>query len=136
MTADEMAALHQAAFTVPRPWGSDEIAGLMASPWCFCLSEPGGFLIGRAVAGEAELLTIAVHPDARRRGVGRRLVAGFLAEARARGAERAFLEVAADNAPALALYRNCGFAETGRRRAYYAGAAGRVDAVIVSRALR
>ena len=70
MTAAEMADVHAAAFTTPRPWSEAEIADLLASPLCFALTEPGGFLLGRVVAGEAELLTIAVAPDARRRGLG------------------------------------------------------------------
>jgi ribosomal-protein-alanine N-acetyltransferase len=78
-----------------------------------------GFLLGRAVAGEAELLTLAVAPEARRRGLGRKLVARFLYQARLRGAESAFLEVAADHAAACALYHQAGFATVGRRRGYY-----------------
>ena len=65
------------------------------------------------------MLTIAVAPEARRNGEGRALLDGFLRTARARGAGTAFLEVAADNAAALALYRRSGFAEAGRRRGYY-----------------
>lgn len=131
-----MAAIHAASFTHPRPWSETEIAGFLASPLCFLLTEPGGFLIGRAVAGEAELLTIAVAPNARRKGAGARLVAGFLEQATARGADTAFLEVAADNAAAQTLYSRMGFAETGRRRRYYATATGAgVDAILMARPL-
>lgn len=129
-----MARLHGLSFVVPRPWSEAEIAGLLASPLCFVLTRDQGFLIGRVVAGEAEVLTLAVDPAARRRGVAAGLVAGFLAEARARGAEVAFLEVAADNAAARELYAAAGFAEAGRRRGYYHGTDGRaVDALILSR---
>ena len=100
------------------------------------LVEAGGVLLGRAVAGEAELLTLAVAPDRQRSGIGGRLVAAFLAEARARGAVQAFLEVAADNAAAIGLYRRAGFAEVGRRRGYYAGANGaRIDALVFAQGL-
>ena len=122
MTAEEMAAVHAACFTVPRPWTAGEFAGYLADPLVFILTEPGGLLVGRAVAEEAEVLTLAVLPDARRAGIGGRLLARFLAEAGRRGAGAAHLEVAAANAGAIALYIRCGFEETGRRRRYYSGA--------------
>lgn len=124
MIAPLLAALHGRCFTTPRPWAAAEIAGLLQDPLCFLRvdgqeTDPKGFLIGRAVAGEAELLTVAVAPEARRAGIGQRLLAGFEAESRARHAETAFLEVAADNMAAQALYTGWGFAVTGRRKAYY-----------------
>ena len=120
----------------PRPWSEAEIAAVLDSALCFVLTAPLGFLIGRAVAGEAELLTIAVDPAARRQGIAAGLVAGFLAEARARRAGVAFLEVAADNAAARGLYAAAGFTDSGVRRGYYHTAAGRaVDAVLMARAV-
>jgi ribosomal-protein-alanine N-acetyltransferase len=95
-----------------------------------------GFLLGRAVAGEAELLTLAVAPEARRLGLGRKLVARFLYQAQLRGAVRAFLEVKADNAAAVALYESAGFTPAGRRRGYYRSADGtRTDALVLAREL-
>lgn len=127
-----MAALHARCFTTPRPWSAAEIAALLADPLVFCLTEPTGFLMGRAVAGEAELLTLAVDPAARRQGTGRRLVAGFLAESARRGAESCFLEVAAQNAAARALYAAAGFVTAGTRRGYYRDGAGKAgDALIM-----
>ena len=136
MTPAEMATLHAATFTTPRPWSQAEIENLLASPFAFALTEAGGFLLGRVVAGEAELLTVAVAPDQRRSGVGRRLVTAFLAEAARRGGESAFLEVAEPNAPARALYAACGFRPAGRRRAYYQPPdGGAEDALILVRTL-
>lgn len=132
-----LAAIHAESFTVPRPWGAQEIGETLAQPGSFLLTDADGFLIGRAIAGEAELLTLAVRPDARRRGTGAALVAAFLDAARARGAERAFLEVAADNTAAQALYARAGFAEAGRRPGYYRPPeGGAVDAVVMTRDLR
>lgn len=132
-----LAAIHAEAFTRPRPWSVEAIIGILASPGAFLCTAPAGFLIGRALAGEAELLTLAVRPAARRQGIGRQLVAEFLRIAAGRGARAAFLEVAADNLAAIALYRAFGFAETGRRRGYYGGDAtsATVDALLLSRAL-
>ncbi len=136
MTPAEMAALHALCFTTPRPWSTAEITAFQADPLCFTLTESESFLIGRAVAGEAELLTLAVAPQARRRGIGRKLMQRFLYQARLRSAEHAFLEVAATNAPAITLYSAFGFAQTGRRAGYYRTPGHPpLDAIIMSRAL-
>lgn len=136
MTPAQMAALHAASFVTPRPWSQSEVADLLASPLVFALFEPAGFSIGRAVAGEAEVLTIAVDPAARRQGIATRLLATFLAEARARNAESVFLEVAADNAAARALYAAAGFRTAGVRRDYYLTPQGhRVDALVLRRGI-
>lgn len=134
MTPDTMAALYAAAFPTSRGWAADEIAALMANPG-FGVSTATGFALGRAVAGEAELITIAVSPSARRAGTGRALLAQFEAEARTRGAQTAFLDVAADNRAALALYQSAGWHETGRRKGYYARPDGAVDALTMAKAL-
>ncbi len=135
MTLNEMAALHARAFPGGRAWAAGEIEALTGAPGGFAVTREAGFAIGRAAAGEAELITIAVAPEARRGGVGRDLLAAFEAEARARGAEAGFLEVAADNAGALALYRAAGWAESGRRRGYYRRADAAVDAVVMTKSL-
>ena len=103
-----LAALHARCFTMPRPWSEAEFAELLESPHAFLVTAPGGFLLGRVIAGEAELLTVAVAPESRRRGTGRALLQAFSEAARARAADTAFLEVAEDNAPARALYRAAG----------------------------
>lgn len=136
MTPAEMAAIHAACFTMPRPWSAAEIAGLLDSAFSFVIKAEGGFLLGRVVAGEAELLTVAVDPAARRQGIGAGLVAAFLTQAAARGAESVFLEVAETNQTARQLYARAGFAETARRRGYYHAADGSaVDAVVMVRAI-
>lgn len=127
-----MAAIHAASFTHPRPWSAAEITALLDSRFCFAITQDRGFLIGRCIAGEAELLTMAVAPDARRGGLGAELVAGFLHESGARGATQAFLEVASDNPTAQRIYARAGFAVTGRRRGYYAPG---IDAVLMGRDL-
>jgi ribosomal-protein-alanine N-acetyltransferase len=128
-----MARLHGAAFVMPRPWSQAEIAEMLASPFCFVVEDPQGFVMGQLVAGEAELLTIAVDPAAQGQGVGTRLMRAFLDELQRRGAETVFLEVAESNAPARALYSRAGFAVTGRRRAYYHAPDGTaVDALVMA----
>ncbi len=108
---------------------------LLAAPG-FAVTTAAGFALGRAVAGEAELVTVAVDPGARRQGQGRALLAAFEARARTLDAETAFLEVADDNTAAQGLYRTTGWVETGRRKGYYRRAAGAVDAVMMNKSLR
>lgn len=136
MTPAELAALHAVAMRLPRPWSATEFADLLTLPGVFLVTVPHGFALGRAVAGEAELLTLAVDPAHRRKGLGARALAAFEAEARARDAVEAHLEVAADNAAARALYARAGWAETGCRPRYYrVTEGGAVDAVLMHRHL-
>jgi ribosomal-protein-alanine N-acetyltransferase len=91
-----------------------------------------GFSLVRSVADEAELLLIAVAPDHRRRGVGRRMLDDFLERARNDGIARVHLEVR-DGNPAVAMYRSAGFSPVGRRRNYYHGDDGkRFDAITLA----
>ena len=102
------------------------MAGLLAMPGVFgFIDGRGGFILVRAAGGEAEILTLAVEPSARRRGLGRALLDQALA---ATAGSPLFLEVAADNAVARALYGAAGFTECGRRTGYYG--AGR-DALVL-----
>ena len=117
MTPGAMAAVHAAAFE--RPWDAAAFQTLIDQPGVLALGDDDGFILIRMAADEAEILTLAVRPDGRRRGLGRVLVEAAGAAARHLGAERLFLEVAQDNTAALALYRGVGFIEVGRRRAYY-----------------
>jgi [ribosomal protein S18]-alanine N-acetyltransferase len=137
VTPAALAALHSRSFTTPRPWTEAEFAGFLADPLVFLLVEgDAGLILGRAVAGEAELLTIAVAPEARLRGLGRKLVTRFLYQARLRGADSAFLEVAEDNAAARALYTRSGFTEVGQRRGYFRTPGGKlIDALVLRRVL-
>ncbi|MBI1404679.1 MAG: GNAT family N-acetyltransferase [Caulobacter sp.] len=129
--AGALAALHAAAFDAP--WSATDIANLLDSPGAFALALPEGFILARALVGEAEIITLAVTPAARRQGLARRLLEAAVVQAMALGAETMFLEVAEDNAPALALYARSGFAQVGRRRGYYArpGGAVPVDALVM-----
>lgn len=135
MTPDQLATLHRRCFQTPPPWSATDFAGFLADPLCFLLVEgDAGFLLGRAVAGEAELLTLAVAPESRRLGLGRKLVHRFLYQARLLGAEQAFLEVSAQNPAAILLYESAGFVRAGLRRGYYQAPAGdRIDALVLSR---
>jgi [ribosomal protein S18]-alanine N-acetyltransferase len=94
-----------------------------------------GFSLSRSVAGESELLLLAVLPKRHREGIGNRLLDDFLDQARADSVARVHLEVR-DGNPAIAMYRAAGFSSVGRRRNYYHGADGlRFDALTYARQL-
>ena len=78
-----------------------------------------GFVLSRLAADEAEILTIAVAPASRRKGVASLLLSTHLGRLTGAGTRRLFLEVDAENAAALALYASFGFVEVGQRKAYY-----------------
>jgi len=119
MTPQDFAATHKAAFDGSRPWTAAEFETLLADRFCFAVGDMRCFALVRVVAGEAELLTIATHPDHRRQGLALNVMALWMDEAARRDAEQAFLEVAQDNAPAQALYERCGFVQAGIRPGYY-----------------
>lgn len=81
-------------------------------------------------APEAEIQTIAVHPDAQGKGIGTELLTSMFAAAMAAACTRILLETRADNAPAISLYERHGFVMNGRRPNYYALG---VDAVLMER---
>ncbi|MHA6266923.1 GNAT family N-acetyltransferase [Aliiroseovarius sp. CAU 1755] len=133
-TPDTLADIHATSFHPARGWTTSEIAGLLASPHVFVVTDRAGFVMGRVVADEAELLTIAVLPATRGTGMGARLLRGFEANATERGAKRAFLEVAQDNTKARALYSGAGWHESGRRKGYYARSGKEnVDAILMEK---
>jgi ribosomal-protein-alanine N-acetyltransferase len=135
---DCLAALHALCFD--EAWSAAAMAALLASPGSFgilSVSEgtPSGFALARVAADEAEILSLGVLPAWRHRGIARRLLGATAERAAGSGARRLFLEVAADNHAARALYLREGFARVGRRPCYYRRGAGSVDALILARPL-
>lgn len=141
----DISELHGLRF--PRQWSDGEFQNLLLQGNVFgfvarqtnaFFSKPlGGFVLSREVAGEGEILTVAVNEKFGRQGLGWRLMQAALREALSRGGENMFLEVEAENRPAVDLYRKLGFRKVGERPAYYAGADGRRSAALVmSRDLR
>lgn len=127
-----LAALHALCFP-DEPWSAQAMAQVLASPGVSGLiawrgtveaPQPVGFILYRVVADEGEVLSLGVHPAARRTGAGHVLLNAALSQARAAGAARFFLEVAEDNLAARELYARAGFRPVGRRPAYYHRAQG------------
>ena len=122
-------------------WGPEFLGRLLAQPGAFSLvamdlGAPAGFLVARAVAGEAEILSLGVRHASRRQGFGSGLVRMAATRAAAMGASQICLEVAVENQAARALYGGLGYREVGSRPAYYQGRGGiRGDGLILKRAL-
>lgn len=133
MTPEALSRLHTTAFAPERGWSASEFSVLLAQPYTTLFTEENGFALTRTLAGESELLTLAVHPAHQSKGIGSALLDRWLSGT---NASKAFLEVAADNAAAIALYTRAGFQETGRRQAYYRRPdAPFADAIVMSRSM-
>ena len=140
-------ALHRASCTADwdEAWSRQSFAETLAMPGAIGLiahvfDEPLGFALGRLAADEAEVLLVATHPARRRQGIARAMLLNLLQRLSAADAKRVFLEVAAPNVAALALYQAAGFCAVGRRPNYYRSNARRggesaTDAVLLSREL-
>jgi len=109
------------------PWHKGAfLTELQASPslcWVAEISEThqvAGVIIGWLIEDELQVATLSVHPEWRKLGIGRRLLAQLLQDSQPKGAKVAFLEVAASNQAAQNLYRSFGFKVQGRRKNYYA----------------
>lgn len=117
-----MVALERAAFS--DPWTARQLEDALDADGALgMVAEQGGEVIGsvlgRVVADEGEILTLAVVPRLRRRGLGRVLLDAAIAACRIAGAATVWLEVRDSNAAAKAMYRSAGFVAAGLRRSYY-----------------
>lgn len=128
-----LAALHQMCF--PDPWNEAALTQLLGGPGVFAFHTQDGFVLARSVAGEAEILTLAVAMAARGKGLGRALLQAAAKHAAILGAQCIFLEVGTENPAALALYAGLGFARVGQRKSYYAGPGGNGDAWLLKAGL-
>ncbi len=133
--AETIAGLHARGFY--RGWSREEFAAYIAGPdtpvyvVCDKKRRIAGFAMLRLAADEAELITIAVDPKWRKKGVGLALMRALFEDLRMTAAKRLFLEVAADNPAALKLYARLGFARLSERRGYYARADGQPATALV-----
>jgi len=117
-SASLLAALHEVTFRGGEVWDATSFAALLSglgteATVALVGESPAGFILSRTVLDETEILTLAVHPDFRRKGIGKSLVQNVLRKG------KVFLEVAVCNNPASALYKECGFVKAGVRRGYY-----------------
>lgn len=134
--AGAVAALHARCF--PDPWSQASFVRSLQTPGALAFGTMGttglaGFVLVQVVAGEADVMTIATAPESRREGIASALLTGIIGALGETGVSRLTLEVAEDNTPARALYRQLGFSEDGRRAKYYtSGRNMPVDAILMS----
>jgi len=127
--------------SIDPPWNREAFATLLGQPGVLgllarCEGVPTGFILLRQAADEAEILTLVVGPTLRGRGIGKVLISEAISRLSNLGARRLFLEVADDNAAALALYRWAGFSQVGRRPGYYRRAGqGTTNALVLEKRL-
>ena len=124
--AAAIATLHAASFQ--RGWGEDEIQRLIIDRTVVAHRATvgqalSGFILSRLAADEAEILSIAITPAWRGRGLARALLNLHLRRLAGLGARAVFLEVGERNVPACRLYNGARFHEVGRRQGYYDGGA-------------
>lgn len=124
------------------PWTTGNFRDALAAGHSASVGEREGRIVAYGVLvlapGEAQILNLSVVPDARREGLGRRLLKRFIDDARRLGADQIFLEVRVSNVAAIALYETEGFATVARRDVYYPGIksdAPREDALVMRRSL-
>ncbi len=133
-----LSALHRQCFD--DGWSPDSMASLLNTPGTTGViavaeptDQPVGFILMRIVAGEGEILSVGVVPDAQAQGIGTFLLGIMLEEA----IEVVFLDVASDNEPAMKLYQHAGFEVVGRRPGYYKRPGGEpVDSLTMKYVLR
>lgn len=125
----ELANLHAKCFP-NKPWSATDFADLKKSG-CEIIASQNGFIVWRAIADEAELITIGVAPDARRTGIAAAMLGIMESELKKAGVTNIFLEVAENNRPARQLYKTNNYIEIGVRPKYYDG----IDAIIMKKDL-
>ena len=119
---ESVAFLEKKSFSVP--WSREAIADAAESPldqiWVLMADgKIAGYCDFRIIAGEGELMRIAVEPSLRGRGFGRKLMEVLTETARKKGVEEITLEVRVSNATAVALYKSFGFRIEAVRKRYY-----------------
>ncbi|MEL7462371.1 MAG: GNAT family N-acetyltransferase [Pseudomonadota bacterium] len=165
MTPEDLAELHARAMHHGAPWSVESFASALTAAHTILVTQSAsswhkysrggvggqtapppsatqhaaqllGFALGRIIADEAELLTLAVDPDHQGAGLGKTLLERFEAESVSRGAKTSFLEVATDNQAARTLYSTAGWILAGTRAEYYPrGPKPAADALILRKVL-
>ena len=127
MTPFEMAKLHLLSGSLNRPWTESEYKILLSTDTIRFFYVENGFLVGRLIGPDAEILNVIVHPKYRRLGKARYLIDKFEKEAKEEGSSKCFLEVAESNSRANKLYQSLNYLSVGKRKNYYEFVDGRKD---------
>ena len=109
MTPFEMSKLHLLSGSLTRPWSESEYKNLLVTDTIRFFYVENGFLVGRLIGPDAEILNVIVHPKYRRLGKARYLIDKFEKEAKEEGSSKCFLEVAESNSRANKLYQSLNY---------------------------
>ena len=131
MTPFEMAKLHLLSGSLTRPWSESEYKILLSTDTIRFFYVENGFLVGRLIGPDAEILNVIVHPKYRRLGKARYLIDKFEKEAKEEGSSKCFLEVAESNSRANKLYQSLNYLSVGKRKNYYEFVDGRKDNALI-----
>ncbi len=117
-----VAALEKACFS--DPWSENSVRSELNNPLSLWLvadkgGAPAGYIGSQSVLDAADMMNVAVAPDARRGGIAEALIGSLIARLRENGVRSLSLEVRVSNDAARALYEKLGFSEVGRRKNYY-----------------
>ena len=115
-----------------KPWNLTMFRDILSLPTTYGLWCEGGLLLTSYVCDEAEILTLCVLPEYRRKGMAGTLLESVIEYLKTQKVRKMFLEVAADNQPAIGLYKKYGFTQMGLRKGYYEGK----DALTMQRLLQ
>ena len=124
---EKLSNLHQKCFP-NKPWSADDFRDLKKSG-CEIIMSENGFIVYRIAVDEAEIITIGVNPEMRRKGIASAMIGIIEKTLKNQGVKKIFLEVALTNISAKKLYENCGFKTVGSRPKYYDG----VDAILMAK---
>lgn len=140
--AETLSEIYTACFPDFPPWNTASFEEIIAKPINAIYigtqdNQTQGFIITQTCLPEMEILSLAVSPQMRRMGIGQRLLSHVLEDARGQNIEKIFLEVAANNIPALRLYTKNNFTVIGQRKDYYTSITGKppIDAATMCRVM-
>lgn len=129
-----MSTIHRKSFSAS--WPPDEMRLHIEHDLCLGMGEPlSAFILVQTAGDQADILTIATHPDHRRKGLARALLLETESVLREQDVYTLYLDVSELNDDAKSLYKSCGYQAVGRRPRYYRTPAGRVASITFSKAL-
>ena len=131
--AEMMASLHAKSFDAP--WSADDFSSLLSLSTTKGLIFEGGMIVCSICGEDAEILTLCVSPEYRRKTIAKQMIEKMCAYMKNFQVACLFLEVNVNNLPAIKLYEKCGFEKVGRRKDYYKTSAGRQDALVLKKKL-
>ena len=113
------AAMHAKCFD--KPWKLTTFRDILYLPTTYGIWCEAGLLLTSYVCDEAEILTLCVLPEYRQQGIAGAMLEMMADHLKMQHVRKMFLEVAADNQPAIRLYKKHGFTQMGMRKGYYEG---------------